>query len=951
MNFLLFKIVNSLYLSNFEIIYMMKLDFMAKTDKNSENLITKVKVTDKKVKEKTEKTPAKKAKKIAEIAVEVKSSVEAQTKAVKKAAKKDTKEKVTKLNEAKKAPVKVTVSDEKPVKESNSSVKSNKKVKAVSKKDTSKADKNISKEVKEEQTKKTISKEEKVAKKKDPSEKKKESSKTIKKVVEKPADLRKVNESNSTKNVNAKSNKIVVEEKNEKAEKSLKKAIAKTKTQEQSKTIKTNNTAPVKPNVKVAESKIIENNKAPQEPNKASENVAKSNKIQNNKNDNKKSIKNVKNAEITPAKIDNNTPVVKTIESGKKELKLILKSELDKIELNKPKQEEVKSESKELTNQVKQQEKTLNPENKNILNNKNVKPNINNKVNNTLKDKDLKSSPNIAKQNENNNINNINNNKQVKPEKKVEIQKKEEKINIEEYFKSGAYIIKSKNDKANTKPKEIIKNKEKNKKEVKDNKLKINQSMLLTQSQKRDNYFKKIYSEVEEFIDKELYLDEKINIVVGVSGGVDSVVLFDILANISQKKEFNLIVAHVDHSLRKESETDMEFVKKLCEKYNVKFYSKKINVKEHSNKKKISIEEAARELRYDFMEEVCAKTNSSFLALAHNANDSAETFFINLLRGTGLSGLSGIPQKRPLNTQVNIIRPIINLSRADIEEYAKKRNIKWVEDISNKENIYLRNKIRNELLPFIQEKFDRDIISSINKASKLINSADVFIYHKIKKYVNDVLIEKKTSYVEIDLKKLFLFDDFIKGEILNLILKNIFEIKNISQNIVKGILGLEYSEPGAVFEINSKITAYKDRQTLFIARNQLFRNNSLVIEKIGEFKFENKVFKLSKIPKNKIEFGEASNIEYFDLDYLPEKLEIRHIQDGDKFTPIGMTGRVKLSDFLVNNKIPLLKKKDILVLTDRVNIIWVCGLRIADKYKITQNTKKVLKVEMIDKNN
>jgi len=116
------------------------------------------------------------------------------------------------------------------------------------------------------------------------------------------------------------------------------------------------------------------------------------------------------------------------------------------------------------------------------------------------------------------------------------------------------------------------------------------------------------------------------------------------------------------------------------------------------------------------------------------------------------------------------------------------------------------------------------------------------------------------------------------------------------------------------------LTVYKDRDTIFIARNQLFRTNSLVIDNIGEFKFENKIFKLSKCPKTKVVLGESENIEYFDLDYMPDKLEIRHIQDGDKFTPIGMTGRIKINDFLTNNKITLMKKKDILVLTDRVNI-------------------------------
>lgn len=733
------------------------------------------------------------------------------------------------------------------------------------------------------------------------------------------------------------------------------------------------------------------------------------NKKENNKQANKKNKNNQINSKNISDKKDTKSEVKKEDElktpevKPVRELKLVLRTELEEIERKdneRKEKERIENEKSANKNVNKNTNKNVNKktdnselkatENKNAINNKNtknneIKPqnksevkseenkqNVNNKKNikadNNSKNIQNKSNvkdsgknennkknevqknelnKNIKNNNQNNQSNSSSENKNINNKHKNAIpEKKITKEEIDNYFKSGEYIIKGKEDKKNNK------NKAKNPQIIKkENEIKINQNMLLNLSQKREAYFKKIFNQIEEFVIKELYLDENIKIVVAVSGGADSIVLLDILANLSVKNSYTLFVAHVDHGLRKESNQDLEHVKSLCKKYNINFYSEKVNVKEHANKKKMSTEEAARELRYDFLEEVCAKTGSSFLALAHNSNDSAETFFINLLRGSGLSGLSGIPQKRPLNTQVNIIRPIINLTRKEIEEYANKRKLKWVEDKTNKENIYLRNKIRNELIPFIEEKFERDIIASINKASKLINSADVFIYHKIKKYLNEVLIEKKISYVEIDLKKLFLFDDFVKGEILNIILKNIFELNNTTQNIIKGILNLYFSEPGAVFSINSKITAYKDRDSLFIARNQLFRNNSIVIENIGEFKFENKIFKLSKIPKSKVELGVASNIEYFDMDYMPKKLEIRHIQDGDKFTPIGMTGRVKISDFLVNNKIPLLKKKDILLLTDRVNIVWVCGLRISDKYKITDSTKNILKVEIIEKSN
>ena len=547
----------------------------------------------------------------------------------------------------------------------------------------------------------------------------------------------------------------------------------------------------------------------------------------------------------------------------------------------------------------------------------------------------------------------------LKSDIKVETKAVEESKKVEEVKKTPIVITKS-SDRFKPVPLRIFEEKKSNQK-TNNNKtkttdksksvhiLKINEANLLNAKQKREAYYKNLFANLNDFLSKDLYLDKNIRIVIGVSGGCDSIVLLDILANLSIENKFTLFIAHFDHSLRKESPQDLEFVKEMAHKYNIKFFSKKENVKDFAAKRSFSVEEAARVLRYEFYEEISEKVDANFVALGHNANDSTETFFINLLRGSGLSGLSGIPHKRSLNQNVNVIRPVINLSRQEIEEYANKRELKWIEDQSNKENIYLRNKIRNELLPFMQEKFDRDIVRSVNRTSKLINAADIFIYHKVKKYVAEVIIEKKTSYVEIDLVKLFLYDDFVKAEIIGLILKNNFNFINLTQNIVKGILNLYNSEPGASFAINEKLTVYKDRDTMFIARNQLFRSNTLLIDNLGEFKFENKIFKLSKCPKTKINYGESENIEYFDLDYMPDKLEIRHIQDGDKFTPIGMTGRIKVNDFLTNNKIPLLKKKDILVLTDRVNIIWLCQNRIADQYKVTDSTHKVLKIEMIEK--
>lgn len=203
-------------------------------------------------------------------------------------------------------------------------------------------------------------------------------------------------------------------------------------------------------------------------------------------------------------------------------------------------------------------------------------------------------------------------------------------------------------------------------------------------------------------------------IVVGVSGGPDSMCLLQVLIILKNELNFNLVVAHINHMIRKEANSETKYVEDFCKKNNIECFVKMADVLKLAEDEKIGTEEEGRKIRYDFFEEVRNKTNSDKIATAHNANDNAETVLMNIIRGTGISGLKGIEYKRDY-----IIRPLLDCERQDIEEFCKIENLNPKFDESNKENIYTRNKIRNILIPYIKNEFNPNIIKSLNRLSDI----------------------------------------------------------------------------------------------------------------------------------------------------------------------------------------------------------------------------------------
>lgn len=251
-------------------------------------------------------------------------------------------------------------------------------------------------------------------------------------------------------------------------------------------------------------------------------------------------------------------------------------------------------------------------------------------------------------------------------------------------------------------------------------------------------------------------------IVLAVSGGPDSIFMLHILNKLKQKLMFEIIVCHVNHMIRDDAIEDEEFVQGFCKKIGVKCYTKRIDVKDFANNKKIGTEEAGRIVRYDFFNEILQKTKSNKIAIAHNKNDKAETIIMNLLRGTGILGLKGIEPIR----ENKYIRPIIEIERKDIENYCIKNNLNPKTDKTNFENIYTRNKIRNIVIPYIENEFNPNIIEGINRLSEIATEEDNFLgIYTTNKY-KEICIKEGQEEIVLNLKIFNRQDRVIKRRLI-----------------------------------------------------------------------------------------------------------------------------------------------------------------------------------------
>lgn len=419
-------------------------------------------------------------------------------------------------------------------------------------------------------------------------------------------------------------------------------------------------------------------------------------------------------------------------------------------------------------------------------------------------------------------------------------------------------------------------------------------------------------------------------ILLAVSGGIDSMILCDLFL----KSNFKFAIAHCNFHLRgEESNRDERFVREYAQKNNIKIHVKEFDTYSYMKEKGKSMQVSAREMRYSWFNELLKEEGYSYIATGHHIDDSIETFFMNILRGTGIAGLHGILQKVNL-----VIHPLLFTSRAEIVNYQKENKLEFVEDSSNATTKYTRNKIRHELIPLVKEiapNFDKIISKEIERFREtevvfrsVINDAKTELL-EIENQTIKISIEKLKSYVP---QKIFMY------EILSDFGFNEATINSIEDALLETSGKQFYSETHRLV---------KDRDYLLIVKNKPQNINQYLIDESQTSVYSPIILHLEvlkdlqyvKILKNK-------EVAMLDYDKLSFPLILRKWKKGDSFFPYGLKGEKKISEFYKNLKYSILDKENQWLLCSENDIIWVVGQRIDDRYKITKSTKTIFKIEL-----
>ncbi len=419
-------------------------------------------------------------------------------------------------------------------------------------------------------------------------------------------------------------------------------------------------------------------------------------------------------------------------------------------------------------------------------------------------------------------------------------------------------------------------------------------------------------------------------ILLGVSGGVDSIVMTDLFIG----KNYRIGIAHCNFQLREEeSEEDQKFVEKLALIKKIPFYTKRFETKEYARENSMSVQMAARELRYRWFDEIRSKYAYNYIAIGHNLDDVVETFFINLSRGTGIRGLTGI---KPVFG--DIIRPILFASRKEILSYAEKRNLDFREDSSNIDTIYVRNKIRHNIIPRFNKlttDFNKTIIETIER----LRDAEIILDNAIKGIKSEIIIEQSSNRILIDIDKLKVLKPVYT------VLYEIIKDYGFNYKTVKSIISSLADAPGKKFYSKTH-RIIKDRSFLIVTNIEKRDYSSVKIKADVAEIAEPVSLSFSKFSRPE-KYNIPKETKYAVLDYNKIKypLELRKWRQGDRFIPLGMNNHKKLSNFFIDYKLSIPEKEAVWIITSGEDIIWIVNYRIDERYKVDRNTTDILVIE------
>lgn len=420
-------------------------------------------------------------------------------------------------------------------------------------------------------------------------------------------------------------------------------------------------------------------------------------------------------------------------------------------------------------------------------------------------------------------------------------------------------------------------------------------------------------------------------VLVGLSGGADSIALLSVLCELSEKYGFVVSAAHINHCLRGETaERDEEFSRAAAERAGVPFYLLRADVRGRAAEKGISEELAGREIRYEFFEKICEENGIDAIATAHHRNDNAETILMNFMRGSGISGLCGIPYRRG-----KIIRPLLDVTRAEIEHYCNEMLLEYVIDETNLETEYTRNKIRNILIPQIEQMFNPGFVQTVTRNAPVI-AAD-------EDYINS---EARREYERLendgfDVSEFNQLHRALRSRIIRMAIEPLCSTSDVPAAVIDSVINLaEENRTGTRCDIARGIGARIEYGKLKFGAVNTENNGFAYRIKIGE---------RIHIPELKadifVEYAyskEDDSAEYFSAENIENSvIELRSRREGDSFCPTGMRGTKKLKDYMIDEKIPRDKRNSVGLLTIDGKIAWVIGKRRDRRFKFTDHGIKI----------
>ncbi len=460
------------------------------------------------------------------------------------------------------------------------------------------------------------------------------------------------------------------------------------------------------------------------------------------------------------------------------------------------------------------------------------------------------------------------------------------------------------------------------------------------------------------------------SVLIGVSGGPDSVALLYLLIDLAPSLSLRLGIAHLNHGLRGlDSDYDAQFVLSLAQRLGLACYIEKIDIHRYRHRYKLSLEEAGRHIRYRFLKKIAKQNGFNKIAVGHHRDDNAEHVLMYMIRGSGPLGLSGVPPIR----EGMIVRPLVGLTRSQLIGFLSKKKITYVFDKSNSDDRFIRNRVRNRLIPTLKEAYNPRIVETLDRQASIIRSEEEWLETIVQQMYGQSVVDEKVESVTISIRKIYAFPVAAKRRIIR---KAIYRIKGnlrcITFSHIEAVIFLMENGPAyGSLDLPDRIRAARSGDFLIFSkekkslRRSTWRRNpaksvsyeytilkpeSLFIREIGARLMLTEIDRIDlpdfSLFEDKIDDGVCHPVAFFDRKSVDFPMVIRNVRPGDRFVPMGMTGTQKVSKFFINNKIDPSQRAVCPVLLSRNRIIWVVGHRIDEAGKVLPSTRNILKVEL-----